>query len=84
MGTGNIAWPLGGGGSFSLNLYSKAACEHSRSHSFCQIIMKHGQNICFIEIADKFKNDCVQLKNMAARRWGSFLYMYTVKTCEHF
>ena len=31
-------------------------CEHSRSHNFCPIIMKLGQNIGFIDISDEFEN----------------------------
>ena len=31
-------------------------CEHSRSHNFCPIIMKLGQNTGFIDISDEFEN----------------------------
>ena len=69
-------------GSFSLYLYSKKACEHSRSHMFCLIIMKFCQNISYVDVSDEFENGRDQWKNMAAREWGSFLYMYIVTTCE--
>ncbi|KAH3876383.1 hypothetical protein DPMN_000223 [Dreissena polymorpha] len=42
-------------------------CEHSRSHNFCPIIMKLGQNIGFIDFSDEFEN-------LAARWRGSFFY----------
>ena len=65
--TGIKTWPPGGG-SFSLYLLS-----NSRSHFL---------NIDFINMSDEFENGHDWWKNMADRGWGSFLYMYIVKTCE--
>ena len=45
----------GGGGSFPYLAIEKP-CKHSRSHNFCPIIMKVGQNIGFIDISDEFEN----------------------------
>jgi hypothetical protein len=39
-------------------------------------------HIGFIDISDELKNGCDQWKNMVTRGWGSFLYMYIVKTCQ--
>ena len=61
---GKKTW-LPGRGSFSLYLYSKKACEHSRSHIFCLIIMKFGQNIGYVDTSDEFENSREHLKNMA-------------------
>jgi len=49
---------------------------------FCLIIMKFCQNISYVDVSDEFENGRDQWKNMAAREWGSFLYMYIVTTCE--
>ena len=38
--------------------------------------MKLGQNIGFIDMLDEFENGRDQWKNIAARGWGSFLYMF--------
>ena len=70
------------GGSISLYLYSKKDCDHSRSHIFCLIIIKVCQDISNVDVSDEFENSCDKWKNMGTRQWGSFLYMYIVKTCE--
>ena len=40
----------------SLGQISGKPYVHSRGHIFSLIIMKHGQNVCLVEISDRFEN----------------------------
>ena len=39
------------------------ACVRSRGHSFGQILMKVGQDVCLDEISDEFENGSCGVKN---------------------
>ena len=38
-------------------------CVRSRGHICCPIIMKHGQNVCLVEISGEFVNGSCRVKN---------------------
>ena len=46
----------------SLGQISEKPNVHPKGHIFSQIIMKHGQNVCFDEISDRFENGSCWVK----------------------
>ena len=62
-----------GRGSFPYLAIEKP-CKHSRSHDFCPIIIKDGQNIGVNDISDEIENGYICLKNIASKKRGIFAY----------
>ena len=59
-----------GSETMSLGQIIEKPCVDNRGHSFHQILMKYGQNVCLVDMLVEFKSGSGPLKNMAARGTG--------------
>ena len=51
-----------GSKSRSLGHISENSCLHCRGHSFCQIFLKIGQNVCIDDLLNPFESSCGHAK----------------------
>ena len=50
-------------------ILEKKPCVPSVGHIFSPILIKHGQNVCLIEIANEFENESCWVKNQGTRSY---------------